>query len=133
MLAKGVHYLLSNPQARQTMAAGGEKTLNDMRGALKATIRALEPYINPLTVKARLAAARERECGDPGGRSMVSEAPPFWWRRPGIQSALLSPFGWLYGRVARRIMEKRVRTAVDAAVICVGNFTVGGSGKTPRR
>jgi tetraacyldisaccharide 4'-kinase len=62
---------------------------------------------------------------------MVSEAPPFWWRRPGIQSALLFPFGWLYGRVARRIMEKRVRTAVDAAVICVGNFTVGGSGKTP--
>ena len=54
MLAKGVHYLLSNPQARQAMAAGGEKTLRDMRGALQATIRALEPYINPLTVKARL-------------------------------------------------------------------------------
>lgn len=54
MLAKGVHVLLSNPQARQTMAAGGEKTLRDMRGALKATVRALEPYINPLTVKARL-------------------------------------------------------------------------------
>ncbi|EDQ34996.1 3-deoxy-D-manno-octulosonic-acid transferase [Hoeflea phototrophica DFL-43] len=54
MLAKGVHYLLSNPQAREAMAVGGEKTLNDMRGALKATVRALEPYINPLTVKARL-------------------------------------------------------------------------------
>tara|TARA_R110002020_G_scaffold96186_13_gene230572 strand:- start:143 stop:1486 length:1344 start_codon:yes stop_codon:yes gene_type:complete len=54
MLAKGVHYLLSNPQACQTMAEGGEKTLRDMRGALKSTIRALEPYINPLTVKARL-------------------------------------------------------------------------------
>jgi 3-deoxy-D-manno-octulosonic-acid transferase len=60
MLAKGVHYLLSNPQARQLMAAGGEKTLNDMRGGLKATIRALEPYINPLTVKARLLP-RENE------------------------------------------------------------------------
>lgn len=62
---------------------------------------------------------------------MVSEAPPFWWQSSGIQSALLSPFGWIYGRVARRIMDKRVRKAVDVPVICVGNFTVGGSGKTP--
>ena len=54
MLAKGVNFLLLNPQARQAMAAGGEKTIRDMRGALKATVRALEPYINPLTVKARL-------------------------------------------------------------------------------
>jgi len=62
---------------------------------------------------------------------MVSEAPPLWWQSSGIQSALLSPFGWIYGRVARRIMDKRVRKAVDVPVICVGNFTVGGSGKTP--
>lgn len=62
---------------------------------------------------------------------MVSEAPPFWWKRPGLQSALMAPFGWIYGRVARRIMDKKLRVPVDAAVICVGNFTVGGSGKTP--
>lgn len=62
---------------------------------------------------------------------MVSEAPPFWWEKPGLQSALLWPFGWVYGRVARRIMDKRQRKSIDAPVICVGNFTVGGSGKTP--
>ena len=62
---------------------------------------------------------------------MVSEAPPFWWQSSGVQSALLSPFGWVYGRVARRIMDRRVRKAVPLPVICVGNFTVGGSGKTP--
>ena len=62
---------------------------------------------------------------------MVSEAPPFWWEKPGLQAALLSPLGWAYGRVARRIMEKRQRKAVSVPVICVGNFTVGGSGKTP--
>ena len=62
---------------------------------------------------------------------MVSEAPPFWWQSSGIQSAILSPFGWIYGRVARRIMDHRVRKAVAVPVICVGNFTVGGSGKTP--
>ncbi len=62
---------------------------------------------------------------------MVTEAPPFWWQSAGIQSALLSPFGWVYGRVARRIMDHRERKAVSVPVICVGNFTVGGSGKTP--
>lgn len=62
---------------------------------------------------------------------MVSEAPPFWWQSPGVQSALLSPFAWAYGRVARRIMDRRVRARVPVPVICVGNFTVGGSGKTP--
>ncbi|AKI01705.1 lipid-A-disaccharide kinase [Hoeflea sp. IMCC20628] len=62
---------------------------------------------------------------------MVSEAPPFWWEPAGVQSALLSPFGWVYGRVARRIMDHRERKAVPVPVICVGNFTVGGSGKTP--
>lgn len=62
---------------------------------------------------------------------MVSEAPPFWWEKPGLQSALLYPAGWVYGRVARQIMEKRRRSAATVPVICVGNFTVGGSGKTP--
>ncbi len=62
---------------------------------------------------------------------MVSEAPPFWWEKPGLQSVLLSPAGWVYGRVARRIMDKRRRKSASVPVICVGNFTVGGSGKTP--
>jgi len=62
---------------------------------------------------------------------VVSEAPPFWWERPGLRAALLSPAGWIYGRIARRIMDRRRRTALDVPVICVGNFTVGGSGKTP--
>lgn len=62
---------------------------------------------------------------------MVSEAPPFWWEKPGLRSAFLAPAGWVYGRIARRIMETRTRKSVDVPVICVGNFTVGGSGKTP--
>jgi len=62
---------------------------------------------------------------------MVSEAPPFWWEKPGVRAAMLWPVGWAYGRVARRILDKRVRKAVDRPVICVGNFTLGGSGKTP--
>nr|WP_316652727.1 lipid IV(A) 3-deoxy-D-manno-octulosonic acid transferase [uncultured Gellertiella sp.] len=54
MLAKAVHYLLCNDGARQTMIHAGLETVQEMRGALVATIKGLEPYINPLTVKARL-------------------------------------------------------------------------------
>lgn len=54
MLAKGVHYLLGNDAARQAMIEAGFATVHEMQGALSATIKGLEPYINPLTVKARL-------------------------------------------------------------------------------
>ena len=53
MLAKGVHYLLSNDEMRKQMIEAGQETVQEMRGALRATIKGLEPYINPLTVKAR--------------------------------------------------------------------------------
>ncbi|MDO9415645.1 lipid IV(A) 3-deoxy-D-manno-octulosonic acid transferase [Pararhizobium sp.] len=59
MLAKGVNYLLSNDETRRTMIDAGLETVHEMRGALTATIKGLEPYINPLTVKARLQP-RER-------------------------------------------------------------------------
>ena len=54
MLAKGVHYLLANDETRRQMINAGQETVQEMRGALKATVKGLEPYINPLTVKARL-------------------------------------------------------------------------------
>ena len=54
MLAKGVHYLLTNDTARATMIESGFTAVHEMRGALTATIKGLEPYINPLTLKARL-------------------------------------------------------------------------------
>ncbi|OLP54536.1 3-deoxy-D-manno-octulosonic acid transferase [Rhizobium rhizosphaerae] len=54
MLAKGVNYLLVNEDVRHQMIDAGQQTVHEMRGALSATIRGLEPYINPLSVKARL-------------------------------------------------------------------------------
>ena len=61
MLAKAVHFLTSNDLARAKMMDSGRDSVQEMRGALAATLKGLEPYINPLTVKARLepkAAAR---------------------------------------------------------------------------
>ncbi|KQV43749.1 MULTISPECIES: lipid IV(A) 3-deoxy-D-manno-octulosonic acid transferase [unclassified Rhizobium] len=59
MLAKGVNYLLVNDEMRRKMIDAGLETVHEMRGALSATIRGLEPYINPLTVKARLQPRNE--------------------------------------------------------------------------
>jgi 3-deoxy-D-manno-octulosonic-acid transferase len=54
MLARGVHYLLTNDPARRAMIDASLVAVHEMRGALASTIKGLEPYINPLTVKARL-------------------------------------------------------------------------------
>ncbi|KXF78591.1 tetraacyldisaccharide 4'-kinase [Paramesorhizobium deserti] len=62
---------------------------------------------------------------------MVSEAPPFWWEKPDWRALALSPFSALYGAVARRRLLRAVPPGVPAPVLCIGNFTVGGAGKTP--
>jgi tetraacyldisaccharide 4'-kinase len=45
-------------------------------------------------------------------------------------SRVLAPFGFLYGAISgRRMLRKGHRAAVP--VICVGNYSLGGAGKTP--
>jgi tetraacyldisaccharide 4'-kinase len=56
--------------------------------------------------------------------------PGFWWRQAGLWSGLLTPLGLAYGAIAERRMAKR-GTLAGVPVICVGNFTLGGAGKTP--
>lgn len=56
---------------------------------------------------------------------------PGFWQKGGLLAWLLAPAGWLYaaaGRV-RRSMAAPYRAPVP--VICVGNLTAGGTGKTP--
>ncbi|MET0747822.1 MAG: tetraacyldisaccharide 4'-kinase [Rhizobium sp.] len=62
---------------------------------------------------------------------MVSEAPPFWWRKPGWRARLLWPVSFLYGCISGYRMAHGRRASVAIPVICIGNFTVGGAGKTP--
>jgi tetraacyldisaccharide 4'-kinase len=57
-------------------------------------------------------------------------APSFWWQEPGTAAGLLAPVAAVYGAVAAaRLRQKGERAGVP--VLCVGNPTVGGSGKTP--
>jgi tetraacyldisaccharide 4'-kinase len=56
--------------------------------------------------------------------------PAFWYRPRSPKSHLLSPLGALYGAIAARRMARK---SFDAGipVLCVGNYHVGGAGKTP--
>lgn len=56
--------------------------------------------------------------------------PSFWWRKPGVASALLSPFGLAYGAVAGWRMAQPGQSS-GLPVVCIGNYHVGGAGKTP--
>jgi tetraacyldisaccharide 4'-kinase len=58
-------------------------------------------------------------------------APRFWWApSPSLQASLLRPAGILYSTIAAQRMRRQGEKA-DLPVICIGNFTVGGAGKTP--
>lgn len=56
--------------------------------------------------------------------------PSFWWRPAGIVSALLAPIAIPYGALARSRMAQ-AGSAAGVPVICIGNPTIGGAGKTP--
>lgn len=56
--------------------------------------------------------------------------PSFWWRDAGVASSLLAPAAMAYGAIAgRRLGAPGWRASVP--VVCAGNPTVGGGGKTP--
>jgi tetraacyldisaccharide 4'-kinase len=64
---------------------------------------------------------------------MAVREPAFWWTPPdktGFAALCLAPVAAIYGAVAAsRMRRPGMRTGVP--VICVGNFTLGGAGKTP--
>jgi tetraacyldisaccharide 4'-kinase len=56
--------------------------------------------------------------------------PAFWYRPPSWMSLLLKPLGAVYGLVTgRRMRREGYRAGIP--VLCVGNYHVGGAGKTP--
>ena len=63
---------------------------------------------------------------------------PSWWfakdekdDRLRWQAALLAPVGFLYGAVARTRFVLKKSYQARLPVICIGNYTLGGAGKTP--
>lgn len=58
---------------------------------------------------------------------------PKWWygAQQHWQATLLSPVGMLVGAIASARLKRPASYRSRLPVICIGNFTVGGSGKTP--
>ena len=58
---------------------------------------------------------------------------PDWWYGPDRQhiARALAPLGWLWGAAAARRLRRGEGYRSALPVICVGNFTAGGTGKTP--
>lgn len=60
---------------------------------------------------------------------------PEFWNRTDLQartaSALLAPLGWLYGASVAWKRDHAKSSRCRASIVCVGNLTAGGSGKTP--
>ncbi len=54
MLAGAVNFLFNKPQARERMITAASSTVENMRGSFSRTLAALEPFLQPLIVKARL-------------------------------------------------------------------------------
>jgi tetraacyldisaccharide 4'-kinase len=57
-------------------------------------------------------------------------APDFWYS-DGLAARLLAPLGVLYGRSVRARQARAHPFRAKASVLCVGNLTAGGTGKTP--
>jgi len=66
---------------------------------------------------------------------MKLKTPKWWYARPGshlpVGSTLLRPLSWIWSAATARRIAKGKAIDPGAPVICVGNLTVGGAGKTP--
>ncbi len=62
---------------------------------------------------------------------MALREPAWWYAERSWQAAVLAPVAALYGRIARSRYENTKPYRSKLPVICVGNLTAGGNGKTP--
>ncbi|MCV6599255.1 MAG: tetraacyldisaccharide 4'-kinase [Alphaproteobacteria bacterium] len=59
------------------------------------------------------------------------KAPKFWQKHFSIISIILSPLGLVYNAVTKARVNCKHKYSANIPVICIGNITAGGNGKTP--
>ena len=58
-------------------------------------------------------------------------SPAFWWTPNSLFGAFLAPLGAVFGQVSAARIARPPLYRSPLPVICIGNFVVGGAGKTP--
>ncbi|WP_156851640.1 tetraacyldisaccharide 4'-kinase [Bartonella refiksaydamii] len=61
---------------------------------------------------------------------MRFSTPHFWWKYKSFLRFLLTPISWGYGYFSHCRMTRQ-SPVINLPVLCIGNFTCGGAGKTP--
>ena len=61
----------------------------------------------------------------------MKKPPAFWYKEPGWQVSLLGPFSKSYTAMSAKRQAQITPWKASVPVICIGNFVVGGAGKTP--
>ena len=56
---------------------------------------------------------------------------PKYWQSNSLISKLLQPVGWIYGALTQLRLKIYQTPKASVPVVCVGNITAGGTGKTP--
>lgn len=56
---------------------------------------------------------------------------PSFWQNNNIISTLFTPLGWAYGAITKLRIILTKPQKINCPVICIGNITAGGTGKTP--
>lgn len=62
---------------------------------------------------------------------MPLDEPAWWYAEGGLAPRLLAPAAELYGSVVEHRFRNAKPYRAPLPIICVGNFTAGGTGKTP--
>ena len=114
-LVKQFGQLLADPKAREAVLAASERVVEQLGGALERT----------------LGLRSSRICCSCGSRWEPPMREPGFWHGPAsLNSHLLKPLAALYGAIAaQRLQRKGLNAGIP--VLCVGNYHVGGAGKTP--
>src|SRR5260370_36187544 len=81
-------------------------------------------------LNARLPRSSRTSCGFALNNASAMREPSFWWSEGSFASALLAPLAAIYGAAAQWRLGRDGERA-GAPVLCIGNLTVGGAGKTP--
>jgi tetraacyldisaccharide 4'-kinase len=62
---------------------------------------------------------------------MLFKTPKFWFKKTSLLATLLRPFSMVYAWMSAMERRRHTTQVLPKKVICVGNLTLGGSGKTP--